>query len=47
MEQTLNLMAAHDLEEVKVLVASGITKEIETVKYIVYSNNTIKQLWKR
>ena len=35
MEQTLNLMAAHNLEEVKVLVASGITKEIETVKYIV------------
>ena len=35
MEQTLNLMAAQNLEEVKVLVASGVTKEIETVKYIV------------
>jgi hypothetical protein len=35
MEQTLNLMAAQDLAEVKALVASGITKEIETGKYIV------------
>ncbi len=35
MEQTLNLMAAQDLEGVKVLVSTGIVKQKEFGNYLV------------